>query len=71
MAKRIYVGNLPFSATDDEVRSLFARYGKVVRVEVRRGSATVELADDASAARAIRGLKGSRMAGKSLNVNEA
>lgn len=71
MPKRIYVGNLPFSATDDEVRSMFAPYGKVLRVEVRRGSATVELADDASADRAVRGLKGTRMGGKSLNVNEA
>lgn len=71
MPKRIYVGNLPFSATDDEVRSMFDRFGKVLRVEVRRGSATVELADDASADRAIRALNRSRMGGKSLNVNEA
>ena len=69
--KKIYVGNLPFSASDDEVRSMFSRYGKVLRVEVRRGSSTVELADDAAAERAIRGLKGTRMGGKSLNVNEA
>lgn len=71
MAKRIYVGNLPFSASDDEVRSMFSSFGKVVRVELGRGSATVEMADERAANLAIQKLHRSRMGGKSLNVNEA
>ena len=50
----IYVGNLPFTATEDEVRSLFERYGKVDSVKLindretgrPRGFAFVEMADD-------------------------
>ncbi len=71
MPKRIYVGNLPFSASDDEVRTMFSRFGKVARVEMGRGSATVEMADDRAASLAIQKLHQSRMGGKSLNVNEA
>ena len=71
MSKRIYVGNLPFSASDDEVRAKFSRFGKVLRVEIQRGTATVEMADDAAAEQAIRALHQSQMGGRSLNVNEA
>lgn len=71
MPKRIYVGNLPFNASDGEVRAMFGRYGKVVRVEMQRGAATVELADDASADRAIKALHQTDMGGRALNVNEA
>jgi RNA recognition motif-containing protein len=71
MPKKIYVGNLPFSASDDEVRSMFSRFGKVARVEMRRGSAIIEMADDRAASQAIRSLHQSEMDGKSLNVNEA
>ena len=71
MPKRIYVGNLPFSASDDEIRVMFSRYGKVVGVKMGRGSATVAMADDTSAGKAIRALHKTQMGGKSLNVNEA
>ena len=71
MSKRIYVGNLPFSASDDEVRAKFSRFGKVVRVEIQRGAATIEMADEASAGRAIEALHQTEMGGRKLNVNEA
>lgn len=71
MPKRIYVGNLPFSASDDEVRTMFSRFGKVTRVEMGRGSATVEMPDDRAASSAIQSLHQSQMGGRSLNVNEA
>lgn len=71
MAKRIYVGNLPFSATDDEVRARFGRFGKVLRVDMQRGAATVDMTDEASAGRAIKALNRAEMGGKLLNVSEA
>jgi len=71
MPKRIYVGNLPSSASDREIRAAFARFGKVVSVAVSRGTATVEMADAAAASKAIRALHQTDMGGRSLNVNEA
>ncbi|HEY5652091.1 MAG TPA: RNA-binding protein, partial [Acidimicrobiia bacterium] len=49
----------------------FGRFGKVVGVEIGRGTAVVDMADDASARRAISALHQTNMGGKSLNVNEA
>ncbi len=77
MSKRIYVGNLPFSATDDEVRSLFAEFGDVTEVHLvtdrdtgrPRGFGFVEMADGAD--EAIQALHQKDMDGRALNVNEA
>jgi len=77
MSKKIYVGNLPFSATDDEVRELFEQYGTVTSVNLitdretgrPRGFAFVEMSDGAD--EAIRALHQTDMGGRSLNVNEA
>ena len=79
MAKRIYVGNLPFSATDDEVRDLFLEYGAVNSVSLitdretgrPRGFGFVEMEDDEAADNAISNLHQQQMGGRSLNVNEA
>lgn len=78
MSKRIYVGNLPFSATEEEIRDLFSSYGTVQSVRVitdretgrPRGFAFVEM-DDRGADEAIQALEGSDMGGRSLRVNEA
>jgi RNA recognition motif-containing protein len=78
MSKRIYVGNLPFSATEDEIRDLFSAHGTVESVRVitdretgrPRGFAFVEM-DDAGADAAIAALEGVDMGGRSLRVNEA
>lgn len=77
--KKIYVGNLPFSATEDEVRQLFEEFGGVASVALisdretgrPRGFGFVEMEDDAEADSAIRALDGSSMAGRSLKINEA
>ncbi len=77
MSKKIYVGNLPFSASDDEVRALFSEYGTVESVNLitdrdtgrPRGFGFVEMADGAD--EAIQALHQQDMGGRTLNVNEA
>ena len=78
MSKSIYVGNLPWSATEDQVRNLFSEYGTVNSVNLvsdretgrARGFGFVEMAA-ADAPGAIQELDGSNMDGRSLKVNEA
>ena len=75
---KIYVGNLPFSATESEVRDLFAQHGTVDSVALPtdretgrpRGFGFVEM-PQADAQKAIAGLNGSPMNGRPLRVNEA
>jgi RNA recognition motif-containing protein len=77
--KKIYVGNLPFTSTEDELRTLFARHGAVDSVSVitdretgrPRGFAFVEMAEASSAADAIKALDGTQLGGRALRVNEA
>jgi len=77
MAK-IYVGNLPFTATEVDVRTLFAQHGAVESVSLPtdretgrpRGFGFVEMSQ-ADAARAIQSLNGYNMGGRPLRVNEA
>ena len=76
--KRIYVGNLPFSATEDELRELFEQHGAVHSVNLitdretgrARGFGFVEMDDDAAGS-AITALDGSMLGQRSLKVNEA
>ena len=78
MSKSIYVGNLPWSATEEQVRNLFSTYGSVNSVNLvsdretgrARGFGFVEMAD-ADAAGAIQALDGTSMDGRNLRVNEA
>jgi RNA recognition motif-containing protein len=75
---KIYVGNLPFSADESQVRTLFAQHGTVESVNVimdrdtgrPRGFAFVEM-NSADASRAIQNLNGFSMEGRALRVNEA
>lgn len=75
---KLYVGNLPFTATDDTVRSLFATHGTVEKVSLisdrdtgqPRGFGFVEMSD-ADAARAMQALNGADFGGRPLKVNEA
>jgi RNA recognition motif-containing protein len=77
MSKRIYVGNLPFSATDEEIRTLFGEYGTVESVSLitdrdtgrPRGFGFVEMSNGAD--EAIQALHQTDMGGRTLNVNEA
>ena len=79
MGNKLYVGNLPFSVTEDELREVFARHGEVQSVAVimdrdtgrARGFGFVEMGDSNAAQEAMRALDGSDMGGRSLKVNEA
>jgi RNA recognition motif-containing protein len=76
--KSIYVGNLPFTATEDELRDLFSAYGTVHEARLMsdrdtgrpRGFGFVKM-EDSDADEAIRSLNGKDMGGRSLRVNEA
>ncbi len=76
--KKIYVGNLPFSATEAEVKGLFEEYGSVTSVTLitdrdtgrLRGFGFVEMDDD-NAASAIKSLDGQEFGGRPIKVNEA
>ncbi|RWU03423.1 RNA-binding protein [Pseudodesulfovibrio sp. S3] len=76
--KSIYVGNISFSATENDLRDLFAQHGDVASVKLVedretgrfRGFGFVEM-DDAGAAAAIEALDGYDLAGRPLKVNEA
>ena len=78
MSKNIYVGNLPFSATESEIRELFEAHGEVHSVNLiedretgrPRGFGFVEM-DESAADAAINALAGTDFGGRSLNVNEA
>ena len=78
MAQRIYIGNLPYTSTEDEVRELFAQYGEVVSCALPtdretgrpRGFGFVEMSDE-DGRKAIEGLDGQPFGGRQLRVNEA
>jgi len=76
--KSIYVGNLPFSASEDELRTMFASYGNVQSVKIvtdrdtgkPRGFAFVQMDAD-RAGTAVQELNGRQMGGRTLRINEA
>ena len=77
MSKNLYVGNLPFSATADDLREAFSAFGTVTRASVAsdretgrsRGFGFVEMENGAE--EAIASLNGSQFQGRTLTVNEA
>src|SRR3954468_8274679 len=79
MGRRLYVGNLPYSATEDQLTELFSRAGKVDSVRVMRDMATgrargfafVEMSTDEEAQKAIGALHEFQLEGRGLVVNEA
>lgn len=79
MGRRLYVGNLPYSATEDQLTELFSRAGKVDSVRVMRDMATgrargfafVEMGTDEEALKAITDFHEQQMDGRALVVNEA
>ena len=76
---RIYVGNLSWTADDNELRDAFAAHGEVTSVQVitdretgrSRGFAFVEMANDAEAKEAISAVDNKEIAGRQVKVNEA
>jgi RNA recognition motif-containing protein len=79
MAKNIYVGNLAWAVTADDLMDLFGQFGKVTRAQVvtdretgrSRGFGFVEMENDAEAQKAIEGLNNSNHNDRPLTVNEA
>jgi RNA recognition motif-containing protein len=79
MAKNIYVGNLVWECTADDLLALFQEHGKVERAQVitdretgrSRGFGFVEMSNDSEADRAIEALNGADFRGRPLTVNEA
>ncbi len=79
LSKKLYVGNLPFSATEADLRELFEAHGSIESINVitdretgrPRGFAFVEMEDTESASKAMQALDGRDMGGRNLKVNEA
>jgi RNA recognition motif-containing protein len=79
MGRRLYVGNLPYSATEEQLSELFSRAGQVDNVRVMRDMATgrargfafVEMASDEDAQKAVTEFNEFKMDGRPLVVNEA
>lgn len=79
MSKKIYVGNLPYSTVDANLKDLFSQYGAVESASVlldkmsgrSRGFGFVEMANDEEAEKAIEALNGQDFEGRKLVVNEA
>src|SRR5204863_7617319 len=77
MSKNLYVGNLPFGTTDEDLRQAFAQYGTVVKAQVimdretgrSRGFGFVEMGEGAEDA--INAMNGAQFGGRTLTVNEA
>ena len=79
LSKKLYVGNLAFSTTEDELRAAFEKHGRVESVNVimdrdtgrPRGFGFVEMDEASTADAAMRALDGSNLGGRDLKVNEA
>lgn len=77
MSKNLYVGNLPFGSTADDLKNAFSQYGTVTQAQVisdketgrSRGFGFVEMSDGAE--EAVAALNGSDFQGRTLTVNEA
>ncbi len=75
---KLYVGNLPFTATEESIRNLFAPHGTVEKISLvsdrdtgrPRGFGFVEMSD-ADASRAMQALNGKELDGRALKINEA
>ncbi len=79
MAKKLYVGNLSYRMTEDDLREAFAAMGEVLSVKIvtdaatgrSRGFGFVEMANDEEAGKAITALNGTKVLEREINVSEA
>ena len=79
MAKKLYVGNLPYNTSDEDLRDLFASYGEVTSSNViidrmtnrSKGFGFVEMTNDDEAQKAIDELNNTNFNGRNIRVNEA
>ncbi|MBI2452214.1 RNA-binding protein [Candidatus Pacearchaeota archaeon] len=79
MSAKVYVGNLPFSFTDKDLKELFSKYGELIEAVVikdkysgrSKGFGFVTFADHSAAQKAIAEMNGKESHGRQLKVNEA
>jgi RNA recognition motif-containing protein len=79
LGKKLYVGNLPFSTSEEELRTVFEAHGTVASVNLisdretgrPRGFGFVEMGEESEAESAIRALDGTDLGGRTVRVNEA
>ena len=79
MAKKLYVGNLSYNITEDEIKDTFSPFGEVTSVKIITDAATgrskgfgfVEMANDEDADKAISSLNGTTVMDRAINVSEA
>ena len=79
MGKKIYVGNMNYDTTEQELENLFSQYGTVVSASIimdrytdrSKGFGFVEMEDESAAEAAISSLDNSEFGGRNLKVNEA
>ena len=79
MSKKIYVGNLSYSTSEDQLEETFAQYGEVASANIiidkytnqSKGFAFVEMSDESNATAAISALNGAELNGRELRVSEA
>lgn len=79
MAKKLFIGNLPFTMTDDKLNAIFAAYGKVVSANIvfdkfssrSKGFGFVEFETEEEAQAALQALDGSEQDGRNIAVKEA
>ncbi|PIR85253.1 RNA-binding protein [Candidatus Kaiserbacteria bacterium CG10_big_fil_rev_8_21_14_0_10_45_20] len=79
MGKKLFVGNVPYSITEDQLKEIFSEAGTVESVAIitdkmtgrPRGFVFVEMSSDEEAAKAVEILNGKEVEGRELNVNEA
>ncbi len=77
--KNLFVGNMNFQTTEEELRALFSPFGQITRIHIAmdretgraRGFAFVEMPNDDEAAKAMAALNGKEVGGRALKVNEA
>lgn len=79
MSKKVYVGNLPFNVSNDQLKEIFSQYGEISEATVisdkysgrSKGFGFVTFANDADADKAISEMNGKEVEGRALKVNEA
>ncbi len=71
--RKIYVGNISFNTTEQDIRDLFSEYGEVISLKLKqsKGFGFVEMGSDNEAKKAISELNGKSLLGKTLTVSEA
>jgi len=79
MAKKLFIGNLSFTMTEDQLKEIFSPYGEITALNIvkdkfsgrSKGFGFVEFTTDEAAAAALAGLDGSEQAGRNIGVKEA